>query len=74
MLKPNHKNLKELTVYFEAGSWQKEIETRHGLRQLTYMKELGMGNDRYILIDLDNGETRMTLEDAVSTVTPFSAS
>ena len=49
------------------------IETRHGLRQLTYMKELGMGNDRYILIDLDNGETRMTLEDAVSTVTPFSA-
>ena len=48
------------------------IETRHGLRQLTYMKELGMGNDRYILIDLDNGETRMTLEDAVSAVIPFS--
>ncbi len=29
------------------------IETRHGLRQLSYMKELGMGNDRYKLIDLD---------------------
>ena len=26
------------------------IETRHGLRQLTYMKELGMGSDEYDLI------------------------
>lgn len=26
------------------------IESRHGLRQLTYMKELGMGNDQYELI------------------------
>ena len=26
------------------------METRHGLRQLTYMKELGMGNDRYALL------------------------
>ena len=25
------------------------IESRHGLRQLSYMKELGMGNDRYII-------------------------
>lgn len=24
------------------------IESRHGLRQLSYMKELGMGNDRYM--------------------------
>ena len=30
------------------------METRHGLRQLTYMKELGMGHDRYHLIDIDN--------------------
>lgn len=28
------------------------IETRSGLRQLTYMKELGMGNDQYELITL----------------------
>ena len=32
------------------------IESRHGLRQLTYMKELHMGNDRYHLIDIDNGD------------------
>ena len=32
------------------------IETRHGHRQLSYMKEIGMGNNRYVLVDLDNGE------------------
>ncbi len=47
------------------------IETRHGLRQLSYMKELGMGNDRYILIDLDNGGERIAPADAVKDVVPF---
>ncbi len=47
------------------------IETRHGLRQLAYMKELGMGNDRYVLIDLDNGGVRITAADAVRDVVPF---
>ena len=47
------------------------IETRHGLRQLSYMKELGMGNDRYILIDLDNDECRIVPADAVKHVVPF---
>jgi len=32
---------------------RERIETRHGLRQLSYMKELGMGSDKYILVDLD---------------------
>lgn len=47
------------------------IESRHGLRQLSYMKELGMGNDRYILIDLDNGGKRITPEEAVKGLKPF---
>ena len=47
------------------------IETRHGLRQLSYMKELGMGNDRYVLIDTDNGDVRMTAADAVKDLKPF---
>lgn len=38
----------------------KRIETCHGLRQLSYMKELGMGHDRYVLIDLDNGGKHIT--------------
>lgn len=47
------------------------MESRHGLRQLTYMKELGMGNDRYLLIDIDNGDALLTLQDAVKDVHPF---
>ena len=50
------------------------MTTRHGLRQLSYMKELGMGNDRYILIDLDNEEIRISPSDAVRDVKPFTAS
>ena len=49
----------------ENAAMKERIETRHGHRQLSYMKELGMGNNRYILIDLDNGEKRMTLAEAV---------
>lgn len=47
------------------------METRHGLRQLTYMKELGMGNDRYILVDIDNGDAVILPKDAVKGVEPF---
>ena len=47
------------------------IETRHGLRQLSYMKEMGMGNDRYVLIDLDNDEAEITAKDGVAHVVPF---
>ena len=46
------------------------IETRHGLRQLSYMKELGMGNDLYTLIDIDNGDKEITAKEAVKDVTP----
>ena len=49
------------------------IESRHGLRQLSYMKELGMGNNRYILIDLDNGGKRITAAEAVKGLKPFAA-
>ena len=40
------------------------MESRHGLRQLTYMKELGMGNDRYRLVDIDHDDTQISLADA----------
>ena len=51
----------------------KRIQSRHGLRQLTYMKELGMGNDRYHLIDIDNDDKEITLQEAVKDVVPFKA-
>lgn len=47
------------------------MESRHGLRQLSYMKELHMGNDRYRLIDIDHGDAEITLADAVKDVLPF---
>ena len=57
----------------EHHAMVERIESRHGLRQLSYMKELGMGNDRYVLIDLDNGGRRMTVQDAVRDLKPFTA-
>jgi len=48
------------------------IETRHGLRQLSYMKELGMGSDQYILVDLDNDDAHILPKDAVKNLKPFS--
>ncbi|MDD6651873.1 MAG: DUF362 domain-containing protein [Eggerthellales bacterium] len=47
------------------------METRHGLRQLTYMKELHMGNDRYQLIDTDNDDVVITPAQGVEHVVPF---
>lgn len=47
------------------------IESRHGLRQLSYMKELGMGCDKYRLLDIDNGDAVITAQEAVAEVTPF---
>ena len=57
----------------EQHAMVERIETRHGHRQLSYMKELGMGNNRYVLIDLDNGCKRITAADAVVGLKPFVA-
>ncbi|MBP3901990.1 MAG: DUF362 domain-containing protein [Blautia sp.] len=46
------------------------VETRHGLRQLSYMKELGMGNDRYTLIDIDHDDKEITAAEAVKDIKP----
>ena len=47
------------------------IETRKGLRQLSYMHELKMGNTKYKLIDVDNGDIEITQEKAVENLKPF---
>lgn len=49
------------------------MESRHGLRQLSYMHELGMGNTRYKLIDIDNSDTIVSAKQAVADVVPFEA-
>ncbi len=64
-------------IYALPHGWGKDMiermETRHGLRQLSYMKELGMGNDRYVLLDVDHGTKAITMEEAVKDVKPFKA-
>ncbi len=47
------------------------IESREGHRQLSYMQELGMGNTRYKLIDIDNNDAEISFADAVAHVKPF---
>lgn len=37
----------------ELHDLKERIESREGLRQLSYMKEMGMGDGQYELVDLD---------------------
>ena len=55
----------------DGAAMRERIESRHGHRQLSYMKELGMGNNRYVLLDTDNGDARVTPADCVTHVVPF---
>lgn len=52
----------------DRAAMVKRMTSRHGLRQLSYMKELGMGNDRYVLIDIDNDDVRIDAAAAVAGV------
>ncbi len=55
----------------DGGAAMKErIETRHGHRQLSYMKELRMGNNRYGLVDIDNEDKVITAAEAVKDIQP----
>lgn len=47
------------------------METRKGLRQLSYMEELGMGSGYYVIIDIDNGDREISPAEAVAHVVPF---
>lgn len=62
------------TIYHLPGGGGKamieRVESRHGLRQLSYMKELGMGNDLYTIIDIDNGDAEITIEEITRDIDP----
>lgn len=55
----------------DGAAMRERIETRHGHHQLSYMQELGMGNRRYILVNVDDGDARIQPADAVAGVAPF---
>ena len=65
-------------VYSLADKDNKDLiermTSRHGLRQLSYMKEMGMGNDKYVLIDIDNGDVRIDAAKAAEAAHPFAGS
>ena len=44
----------------ERSSLIENLDRHHGLRQLSYMKELGMGHDSYELIDIDHEDDILT--------------
>ena len=59
-------------MHEDDGCAMKErIQSCHGLRQLTYMQEQGMGSMNYTLIDIDNDDAEITPADAVAGVVPF---
>ena len=47
------------------------MESCHGLGQLSYMQHLGMGNRRYVLVDIDNGDVLITAAGAAAAAVPF---
>ena len=55
----------------DGAAMRERIESRHGHRQLSYMKELTMGNNRYLLLDVDHDDARIQPADAVKDVVPF---
>ncbi len=55
----------------ERHALVERIESRYGLRQLSYIKELGMGNDRYTLVDIDAEDKVITAADAARGLKPF---
>ena len=56
----------------DGAAMRERIETRHGHHQLAYMSELGMGNRKYLLLDVDQGDKRVQPSDAVEGVVPSS--
>ena len=83
MAKMNHTTVPTLRLYDQLGLLHPRYtdpETSYryyDIRQnarfdlIQYMKELGMGNDRYVLIDMDHGEKRIDAREAVAGVKPF---
>lgn len=57
----------------DRAALAERMSSRHGFRQLSYMKELNMGNDRYRLLDIDHGDAPILPTNAVAGVKPFSA-
>ena len=52
-------------------SWNDKLEENERRSQIRTMKELGMGHDRYTLVDIDHDDAPILPAQAVQDVTPF---
>ena len=66
LLKPRYVDPKNGYRYYD-------INQNARLDMIAYMKELGMGNDRYRLLDIDADDKEISVKDAVKDVKPFHA-
>lgn len=57
----------------ESRDLTERMTSRHGLRHVSYMKALGIGHNRYMLINLDHSGRRMTVHEAVENLTPLAS-
>lgn len=57
----------------ESRDLTERMTSRHGLRHVSYMKALGIGHDRYVLINPDHSGRRMTVHEAVENLTPLAS-
>ena len=63
-------------LIFEMGekynkNFVERMTSRHAFRQLSYMQELGMGNVKYKLLDIDGEVKEILRSDAVKHIKPF---
>ena len=61
--------------YIDKNSHYRYYDIKQNARfdMIQYMKELGMGCDRYVILDMDHGNKPITLAEAVKNVKPFKA-
>ena len=57
----------------ESRDLTERMTSHHGLRHVSYVKELGIGHDHYMLINLDHSGRRMTVHEAVENLTPLAS-
>lgn len=57
----------------ESRDLTERMTSHHDLRHVSYVKELGIGHDRYMLINLDHSGRRKTVHEAVENLTPLAS-
>lgn len=57
----------------ESRDLTERMTSHHGLRHVSCVKELGIGHDHYMLINLDHSGRRMIVHEAAENLTPLAS-